>query len=363
MRASLTRTIIKLIVFFALCSVFTAYLAFTIGNIHLFRHTYTLKATFDDATGLLADDNVKVAGVIVGKVTKVSIDQGRASVRFSVRSSTKLPSDSTAAIRWRNLLGQRYLYVYPGEASTVLRGGDRVTKTRSIVDVGELFNRLGPILKAVDPKQVNTFLDTIVAGLDGNDEKLRQSIDDLAVVVKTLGDRDQAIGRLIENVNVVTGAIDDRDAQIRTILDNLVTISGTFSANTKTLNAAVDDLGDFSKNLGAILDNNRTEVDTIIHNLVKITDLVRSKLGVVDHAVAGLDGAAKSLFNASRFGEWLNQVIPCGSIAGVVNVNDPCVTGGPAAANASSSGSASSSATSPALPTKGAAAVTQLLTP
>src|SRR5437660_12056921 len=101
MRASLTRTIIKLVVFFALCSVFTAYLAFTIGNIHLFRHTYTLKATFDDATGLLADDNVKVAGVVVGKVTKVSIHQGRARVRFTVRSSTKLPTDSTAAIRWR----------------------------------------------------------------------------------------------------------------------------------------------------------------------------------------------------------------------------------------------------------------------
>ena len=82
MRASLTRTIIKLVVFFALCSVFTAYLAFTIGNIRLFRHTYTLKASFDDATGLLADDNVKVAGVVVGKVTSVKIDQGRAKVQF-----------------------------------------------------------------------------------------------------------------------------------------------------------------------------------------------------------------------------------------------------------------------------------------
>ena len=360
MRASLTRTIIKLIAFFAICSVFTAYLAFTIGNIHLFRKTYSLAATFDDATGLLKDDNVKVAGVVVGKVSKVSIHQGRARVRFSVRSSTKLPTDSTAAIRWRNLLGQRYLYVYPGEASTVLRGGGRILKTRSIVDVGELFNRLGPILKAVDPKRVNTFLDTIVAALDGNTENLRQSIDDLSIVVKSLGDRDQAIGRLVENLNVVTGAIDDRDAQIRTILDNLVTIAGTFSANTKTLNAAVDDLGDFSKNLGAILDNNRTEVDTIIHNLVTITDLVRGKLSVVDHAVAGLDGAAKALFNASRFGEWLNQVIPCGAVV-VQTLNDPCVTGGPAPASAPATGSMSAPA--PALPTRGVAAVTQLLTP
>jgi len=357
----LTRTIIKLVVFFALCSVFTAYLAFTIGNIHLFRHTYTLKASFDDATGLLADDNVKVAGVIVGKVTKVSIDQGRASVRFSVRSSTKLPSDSTAAIRWRNLLGQRYLYMYPGEASTVLRGGDRVTKTRSIVDVGELFNRLGPIIKAVDPKQVNTFLDTIVAALDGNDEKLRQSIDDLAVVAQSLGSRDAAIGRLIGNLNTVTGAIDERDAQIRTVLDNLVLISQTFSQNTGVLSTAVDELGDFSKNFGGLLADNRTQVNNIIGNLNTILDEVKLKLPVLDNTLAGLDEAVKRLFTSSRYGEWLNQVIPCGSIAGVFNSNSPCITGAPSA-GLSQSQAQPSDQTPPAAPTRGSDALTQLFT-
>ena len=76
-----------------------------------------------------------------------------------------------------------------------------------------------------------------------------------------------------------------------------------------------------------------------------------------------LDGAAKALFNASRFGEWLNQVIPCGAIV-VQTLNDPCITGGPAPATASASESTSLSVpTAPALPTKGAAAVTQLLTP
>ena len=95
---SIPTVIVKLLLFFAVCTLLTAYLAFTIGNIHLFRHTYKLSGTFDDATGLLADDNVKVAGVVVGKVTKVSIDQGKARVTFTVRSGTKLPTDSTAAI-------------------------------------------------------------------------------------------------------------------------------------------------------------------------------------------------------------------------------------------------------------------------
>ncbi|MCU1449433.1 MAG: virulence factor Mce family protein, partial [Acidimicrobiales bacterium] len=192
---SIPRVIVKLIAFVAVCTLLTGYLAFTIGNIRLFQHTIALRATFDDANGLLRDDNVKLAGVVVGKVTAVQIDQGRARVSFTVKDSVKVPADSAVTIRWRNLIGQRYLYVYPGTASTVLRGGDRITRTRSVVDVGELFNRLGPIIKAVDPKEVNTFLDSIVQALDGNQDKIRQAIDNLAVVAQSLGSRDQAIGR------------------------------------------------------------------------------------------------------------------------------------------------------------------------
>jgi phospholipid/cholesterol/gamma-HCH transport system substrate-binding protein len=331
MRKQMLYTVLKLISFFALCAVFTAYLAFTIGNIHLFEHTYKLSATFDDATGLLRDDNVKVAGVVVGKVNSVTIDQGKAKVTFTVKDSVKVPSDSEAAIRWRNLIGQRYVYLYPGTGSTVLRDGNSVGKTRSVVDVGELFNRLGPIVQAIDPKQVNTFLDAITEALNGNTDKVKESIDNLAVVAQSLGSRDEAIGRLVDNVNTVAGAINDRDAQIRTVLDNLVLISQTFSQNTDVLNTAVTELGDFSDNFGSLLANNQTQIDHIIANLNAVLDEVKVKLPVLDSTLGGLDTAAKTLFNASRYGEWLNQVIPCGALLNVngpvVPINDPCVTG------------------------------------
>src|SRR5881227_376777 len=338
MRRQMLYTVIKLIAFFALCSVFTAYLAFTIGNIHLFSHNYKLTATFDDATGLLKDDNVKVAGVVVGKVNSVKIDQGKAKVEFTVKDSVKVPTDSEAAIRWRNLIGQRYVYVYPGTGSTVLRGGDRVTRTRSVVDVGELFNRLGPIVKAVDPQQVNTFLDTIVQALDGNTDKIRQSIDNLAVVAESLGSRDQQISRLIDNVNVVAGAINDRDAQIRTVLDNLVLISQTFSQNTDVLNTAVTELGDFSDNFGGLLANNRAQIDRIITSINAVVDEVRVKLPVLDSVLGGLDEAAKRLFNASRYGDWLNNNVLCGAMFNPAQFrsNDPCISGTGSLQNAGS---------------------------
>jgi len=324
----MTGTLVKLVLFFGVCTLLTAYLAFTIGNVHLFQHTYTLTAKFDSADGLLRDDNVKVAGVVVGKVTSVHIDQGKAKVSVSVKDSVKVPTDSSVAIRWRNLIGQRYIYLYPGNGSTVFKDGDTIAKTRSVVNVGELFNRLGPILKAVDPQQVNTFLDAIVQALDGNQEKLRESIDNLAVVAQSLGARDEAIGRLVDNVNTVAGAINDRDAQIRLVLDNMVLITQTFSQNTGVLNDAVTELGSYTDNFGALLANNRVQIDRIVTNLNAITDEVRVKLPVVDSILQELDEAAKRLA-ANRYGEWLNNNILCGALFNPPQLksNDPCISG------------------------------------
>jgi phospholipid/cholesterol/gamma-HCH transport system substrate-binding protein len=311
------RTAIKFGAFVLVCLTFTMYLAFTIGNVSvtdpLARDYYTLNANFDDITGLLINDNVKIAGVVVGKVKGIEIVGGRARVTFTVRKGVALADDTKAAVRWRNLIGQRYVYLYPGKNTvTRLVNGKDIATTTSVVDLGELFNRLGPIVASIDNRQVNDFLDTMTQALDGNQDKLGKAIDDLAVLMKGLASRDQSIGRLVENLNTVAGVITNRDQQIRVMLDNLVLISATFSANTQVLDTALKEFGDFSTNLHAILANNSTEIDGIISNLDLITtDVVAPKLAELDSALKGVDAAARSIFDSSRLGEWLNQAILC----------------------------------------------------
>jgi phospholipid/cholesterol/gamma-HCH transport system substrate-binding protein len=307
-------TIVKLGAFAVVCLIFTGWLAFTIGNIKPFQGTYALTAEFDDVTGLLPNDNVKVAGVVVGKVLDIGVNDGRARVKFSVRNGLKLPADTEAAVRWRNLLGQRYVYLYPGGASTTLNGGDTIAKTRSVVDLGELFNRLGPIVQAIDPKQVNSFLDTIVGALDGNEPKVRQALDDLAVLTQGLADRDQAIQRLVGNLDTVAATLNSRDAQIKTVLDNLIAISKTFGENTDVLDRAVTHLDDFGENLHFLLSRNRSELDSLLTNLTVVTDVVHEKLPKVDSILGHLFEGSKRLYTSSRYGDWLNQIIPCGRI-------------------------------------------------
>ena len=311
------RTAVKFGLFVALCLSFTLYLASTIGNtsiLGLFGHgkpTYTLKASFADVTGLLINDNVKIAGVPVGKVTDIDVESGKAVVTMAIDDDRIVPADSAAAIRWRNLIGQRYIYLYPGDAPTRLEDGDTVSKTRNVIDLGELFNRLGPIVATIDEGKVNDFLDTVTTALEGNQDDISKAVDDLAFVVKSLGDRDQAIGRLIDNLETVSRTVADRDTQIETMLDNLASLARTFSDNTSLLENAIVQMGSFNRDLSTVLSSNRSEIDGIITSLDNTLNTVESKHDALDTALDKLDESASATFRSSRNGEFLNQAVLC----------------------------------------------------
>ena len=322
------RTAIKFGVFTAVCLGFTTWLAFVIGNIEfsdpLGRDNFSLSATFDDITGLLVNDDVKISGVPVGKVTGIRVEEGQAVVTFRVDDSyrNRLPSDTTADIRWRNLIGQRYLYLQPGSASTTLEPDARITDTGSVTDLGALFNTLGPIVSAIDESQVNEFIQTVSEALEGNTDALAQTLDDLAVVSAGLATRDQAISSLIEDLDTVAGTLVARDQQIRTLLDNLTALAGTFSANTDVIDEAITEFSTFSTDLSTLIDANRDEITRIIGTLdVTVAEQIVPRLDLIDQALSGLDEFGRAVFNVGRNGEWLNQTILCAGVG-----PPPCLT-------------------------------------
>lgn len=323
----MTRTAIKFGLFVALCMVFLVYLASTIGNTTALGlvgqgpDTYDLTASFDDVSGLLLGDNVKIAGVPVGKVTGIDVEAGEAVVTMQIDSDRRVPTDSSASIRWRNLIGQRYVYLIPGAAPVMMEDGDVVDDTTNVIDLGELFNRLGPIVATVDSGQVNDFLDTITTALEGNELSISEALDDLAFVVQGLGERDEAIGRLIENLEVVARTVADRDAQIETMLDNLAALSQTFSDNTQLLETAILEIGAFNTDLSSVLAANRGEIDGLLADLDDTLNTVESQLGPLDLALDRLDENASATFRSSRDGTFLNQAILCLTV-----LPPPCAT-------------------------------------
>ena len=357
------RTALKFGAFVVICLVFTGYLAFTIGNLDvrdpLNRDNYRVSATFDDVTGLLMNDNVKVAGVVVGKVTKIETQDGAAQVTFQIdEDHDDIPKDSTAAIRWRNLIGQRYIYLYPGDSPETLQDDDHIDDTVSVVDLGELFNKLGPIVGSIDPAQVNDFLETITSALDGREDMVGQALDDLAVLTTGLASRDDAIQRLLTNLDTVADTVNRRDAQIETMLQNLILLSDTFGDNTATLDAALTELTSFGTELDRLLDTNSTEISRLLANLALVTDTVHGRLPQLDAFLAGFGDASAAIFRAGNRGEFLNQKILCAFTGPPASSTSGCPTGDPILGLEAGG---STAATFQPVPVTGAAGIESLL--
>src|SRR4051812_28650495 len=105
---------VKLIIFVLVTTMATTLLAITIGNI-TFGSKTPYKAIFSDATGVVKGDDIRIAGVKVGSVDSIDIvDRTQALVSFSVESGTRITDSTFATIRYRNLVGQRYIALSQG---------------------------------------------------------------------------------------------------------------------------------------------------------------------------------------------------------------------------------------------------------
>jgi phospholipid/cholesterol/gamma-HCH transport system substrate-binding protein len=303
------RTLVKVLVFTAISIAFTGALLVKIGNIRLFADTYRLEAEFADATGVFKGDAVKLAGVDVGRVESAHIEAGKAVVSFNVDKDVELTSTSLVGIRWRNVLGQRFLYVYPGDGGgPALEDGDRIpaTQTETAGDIGEFLNSIGPILRAIDPDKANAFLESVNTALAGNEANVRQLITDGATLATQLSDMDEEIKTLLETSDVVLSTYAEQDDSLGAIIDNLDIVGAALEEMTSDVNSLLVNFSDVQEQLNQLLSDNRENIDVTLKDLkVVARTLERNKRGL-ETTLCTLPLGLAGYFQTTSWGEWFN---------------------------------------------------------
>lgn len=300
--------LLKVLAFATLCLILTVALGVKLANSRLFSHTYILQAEFEDATGVLKGDAVKLAGVDIGRVESTEIHDGNALVKFNLDESVKLPKDSEVAIRWRNVLGQRYLYVYPGTDTSLFAADDLIPadQTRDVNDIGDFLNRVGPILKAIDPEQANAFLDAVNTALSGNETQVRRLLDDGAKLATTLGNEDNEIKGLVTSADKVTAAYAGQHESLGQIFEHLDDLGVVLRQRTGDINTLLTQFADVQQELESLLVDNRSNIDASLGGLkTTLGTLARNKrnLGKTLHS---LPLGIISYHQTSSWGEYFN---------------------------------------------------------
>lgn len=213
--------LVRLLIFIAVTTLATGVLVVVIGNIS-FQSTNSYKAVFSDVTGLNSGDDVRIAGVRVGSVQGINIvDRNRAEVTFSVANGSGLNRSETATIRYRNLVGQRYLALAEGPGSPgPLRPGDQIpiSQTFPALDLTTLFNGFKPLFAALTPADVNQLSYEMIQVFQGESGNLNGLLQTTASITSTLASRDQVIGSLITNLNSVLGTVNQRNSEFNNLI-------------------------------------------------------------------------------------------------------------------------------------------------
>ena len=305
-------SLIKLIVFIVVTVLATGVLAATIGNIRL-GGTTTYKALFTDATGLLPGDDVRIAGVRVGEVEGVDVaqDRGRALARvtFTVDDDRPVASSTQALIRYRNLVGQRYVALAEGAGGgrpLTENGTIPLRQTQSALDLTVLFNGFKPLFAALNPEDVNSFAMEIIKTLQGEAGNVNSLLSHTASLTTTLADRDEVIGRTIDNLNAVLETVDDRDRQLSTLLLELQRFVSGLAEDREAIGASLTNIAGLAESTAGLVKDARPAVREDIRELGEVTKTLDDNKEVVEGVLKRLPRKLNTITRTATYGSWFN---------------------------------------------------------
>lgn len=225
--------------------------------------TDTYSAIFSDVLGLRPNDDVRIAGVRVGKVTAIGLDRDPktnkhlAKVTFEMQRNQHLYSDTKALVRYQNLIGQRYLALAPGTApdSHILKAGSRIPleRTEPSFDISAFLNGFQPLFENLLPEQVNDLSTTLIQALQGDGVSLSAFITQAAALASDFQRRDAILGDIIVNLSGVMSGLARRSGELETLITQTRALIGGLYDQGRSLLASTEQIAAASDSLVAMV--------------------------------------------------------------------------------------------------------------
>ncbi|MDG9719720.1 MlaD family protein [Streptomyces sp. DH24] len=301
--------LVKFCLFAVVTILATALLAATIVNISFdAKHSY--RAVFSDVTGLEEGDDIRVAGVRVGEVEDIRIkDRTLAEITFTVSSKRPLLASTHAVVRYRNLVGQRYVALTEGAGDgTRLPPGGTIplARTQPALDLNTLLNGFKPLFAALSPSDVNQLATEIIKTLQGEGGTVNSLLAHTASLTTTLADRDELIGSVITNLNTVLKTLDERSGRFSGLLKQLRRVISGLSADRKPLGRSLVSIGDLAEATSGLLKDARPPLKDDIAELGELTGTLNKNEKTVEGVLKRLPNKLDELTGTASYGSWFN---------------------------------------------------------
>lgn len=308
------RPAVKFGIFTVVMAVLTAFL-FAIFGQYRTGSVSDYSAVFTNASRLKPGDTVRAAGVRVGTVQQVSLQPDKqVLVRFDADRSVALTTGTKAAVRYLNLVGDRYLELVDSPGSTrLLPAGAEIPVERTIpaLNLDLLLGGLKPVIQGLNPRDVNALSTSLLQVLQGQGGTLQSLFSKTSSFTNTLADNNQVVEQVIDNLDAVVDTLSKNGEQFSGSIDRLERLVTGLAADRDPIGDAIAALDNGTASMADLLTNARPPLAGTVDQLNRVAPLLDMDKDRVDAALQRLPENYRKLVRLGSYGSWINYYV-CG---------------------------------------------------
>jgi phospholipid/cholesterol/gamma-HCH transport system substrate-binding protein len=280
--------------------------AFYFKRIPFFANNYTLKAQFADAAGLNPENEVRVAGIKVGKVTRVELLKDRVLVTMQIENGVDIPKHSRAAISLKTILGTKFVKINGLGGGPFFKEGDTIPMKQTSIpfEIYQAANAGVQILQEIDAKALNEGLKALAEITDDPNRNLARTLEGSAEVTQAIASQGDALQLLIEHGEELLAALDKSSPDIQAIITNGDKALELLARRRATVQQLLRNTDRLLASFGDLLQDNRSRIDRILNDLHSVLLIVDAKLADLEQAVRLLGPSSESISRIAWRGRW-----------------------------------------------------------
>lgn len=280
-------------------------------------HSYS--AVFSDASSLRRGDSVRVAGIRVGTVNAVSLQpDNTVLVKFDADDHIALTTATKVAVRYLNLVGDRYLDLIDSPGSARLQQPSSpipLDRTEPALDLDLLLGGLKPVIRGLNPQDVNALTGSLIQILQGQGDNLESLFAKTSSFSSAIADNGKTVQQLIDNLNTVVATMANDGDRFSGALDKLQNLITGLAQERDPIGQAIDSLDKGTASLADLLGQARAPLAGDVAQLSRLAPLLDGdNKDFLDISLQKMPNNFRKLVRLGAYGSWLNYYLCAVSI-------------------------------------------------
>ena len=284
--------------------------AFRAQDLPLIGGGDTYYAAFSESGGLKANDEVRIAGVRVGKVESVALEGDHVKVTFRVDTPSAFGEDTRAAIKVKTLLGAMYLSLEPAGEGQLAEGSEiPVDRTSSPYDVVDALSGLAQTSERIDTDRLAKSLTTLADLTRSTPEEFRGALRGVSALSSNIAARDEQINTLLQNLKRVSGVLHERDGDIVGLMKDSDVLFRALVARREAVHNLLVSTSRLSTELTTLVKQSRADLKPALEHLDNVVAVLNKNEDNLDNSLRLMAPFYRVFASTLGGGPWFDTYI------------------------------------------------------